>query len=121
MRRTLMADIKAGDEVRVFDVNGKRMGQPEGGWPGTVEKVGRKLVDIRYRGRVQSFRLDTRRSNDGYAHQSFKTPEQAAVDGRHARAADFLQECRISMPYTAYSAEQLEALADLVRSFGKGR
>ena len=39
-----MADIKVGDEVLVFDVNGRRMGQPEGGWPGEVTKVGRRLA-----------------------------------------------------------------------------
>jgi hypothetical protein len=40
--------IEAGDEVRVFDVNGRRARQPDGGWKGTVTKIGRTLIHIDY-------------------------------------------------------------------------
>lgn len=93
-------DIKPGDEVRVFD--GTRA-QPPGGWPGTVTRIGRTLLDIQYCGRVQAFRRDTQVSNEkqyGYGTK-FLTLDEVAEDEH------------------TFSTEQIEKLADLVRSFTK--
>jgi hypothetical protein len=74
--------LKVGDRVQVFDINGPRRGQPEGGWDGTVAKVGRTLIHVnysaKYRHRPQVFRMDTGRSNDSYSHQFIQTVEEAA-------------------------------------------
>lgn len=113
-----MPDIKVGDEVRVFDVNGSRMGQPQGGWHGSVVKVGRKLVDIKYGGRIQKFRIDDRRSNDSYGHQSFKTPAEVTEDERREHAVEALNAQHIQVtPQCRLTVDQLEALADVVRKF----
>ncbi|MGS2645884.1 beta barrel domain-containing protein [Streptosporangium sp. G12] len=65
-----------GQEVRVFDVDGAEMGQPEGGWPGKVIKVGRRYATVSYRGRTGQFLLGTGRINDAYGHQWIMTLEQ---------------------------------------------
>lgn len=78
-----MTEIKVGDEVKVFDVNGHRFGQPEDGWDGIVVKVGRKLVDIKYNFCTKKFRLDTRSANDAFKHQYFKT--QTEVEATRVR------------------------------------
>lgn len=121
-----MADtpkLKVGDPVRVFDVNGRRMGMPSDGWPGTVVKVGRALVTIEHPGsRGQVFRLDGQRSNDGYAHQSFKTLEQAADDVRRGAALESLTAAGIGFARVRdrdYTTDQIEALAALVSTFTK--
>jgi hypothetical protein len=115
-----MGDIKLGDEVRVFDVNGRRMGQPEGGWPGTVVRVGRKLADIKYGGRVDTFRIDDRQANDKYGHQSFQTLKEAALDARRDAALKTLRDRRVSLGHgNTFTVEQIEKLADLVRTFEK--
>jgi hypothetical protein len=111
-----MAEIKVGDEVRIFDVNGRRMGQPEDGWPGNVVKVGRKLADIEYGGRTRTFRIDEGRSNDNYGHQFFKTLEQVSLDERFDRATDSLERCGIELIRGhRLTLEQIEALADFAR------
>lgn len=115
-----MGDIKLGDEVRVFDVNGRRNGQPEGGWPGEVVRVGRTLVDIQYRSRIDSFRIDSGRVNDKYGHQWFKTLEQAAAAERLNGAHQILREHKVSLERgNTFTADQVERLAALVRSFDK--
>lgn len=115
-----MGDIKLGDEVRVFDVNGSRMGQPEDGWPGKVVRVGRKLVDITYGGRVQTFTIADRLSSDRYNHQYFQTPEEAALDARRDEALKTLRDRRVSLGHgKTFTVEQIEQLAALVRSFDK--
>lgn len=114
--------LKVGDEVRVFDVNGNRLGQPEGGWVGTVTKVGRKLVTIQtgdgYNGEKQ-YRLEDQMANDNYGHRRFKTLEQAAQDERRAEAMDVLRNAGINFGYRAipFTVDQLEELAALVQSW----
>lgn len=113
-----MPDLKVGDKVRVFDVNGRRQGQPEGAWVGEVVKAGRKLVTIKYGWRVQVFRIEGQRANDSYGHQHFKSPEQAERDLRASKARGVLRERRIKLDWDAkFTVEQLEALAELVKSF----
>lgn len=118
------SEIKVGDEVRVFDVNGRRMGMPEGGWPGTVLKVGRSLVTIQAPRCGGVFRLDTRRSNDSWAHGSFMTVEEAAESVRYEKASETLRELGIQIIAKCegdFTAADLEALVKLVRSFGGKR
>lgn len=38
--------VRAGDKVRLFDVNGTQYGMPPAGWPGKVAKVGRTLLHV---------------------------------------------------------------------------
>ena len=105
-----MADLKEGEEVRVFDVNIRRDGP--GSWPGRVEKVGRTLAHISYRGRTETFLLSDGRRNDKYGHQRFRTLGQVAEDDRRAAALKILWDhgvklglgCRLSL-------RQIEALA----------
>jgi hypothetical protein len=114
--------VKVGDEVRVFSVNGKRAGQPEGGWVGEVTRVGRKLIDIKYPGAyahsgVETFRLDGQKTNDEYAHESFQTMEQFAQSERKSTAQAALRDAGLELETRARSRltlEQLEALAEVV-------
>ncbi|MEV4672798.1 hypothetical protein AB0K34_14170 [Actinomadura sp. NPDC049382] len=111
-------DLRVGDEVRVFDQNGRRMGQPDAGWPGTVTKIGRLLVTIEYRGKSAQFRLDTQVVNDGYGHRYFKTLQQAARHQRLGRALYTLHEHQIRLAVGhRLTLEQIEALADVARKF----
>ena len=113
-----MTTLKAGDEVRVFDVNGKRVGQPDGGWPGTIVKVGRTLVHVAYRSRTETFRIDGGASNDGYEHQHFLTMTEAAVRNRHGAARAILRTHKIALEYGhGLTLDQIEALAEVARTF----
>ena len=115
-----MVDLKVGDEVRVFDINGRRMGQPDGGWQGTVTKVGRTLVYVDYGHRNGQFRIDTGRANDSYGHRYFKTLEQAASDARLSHALARLKGGPVRLESGhRLTVEQIERLADLVASFTK--
>lgn len=113
-----MSDIQVGDEVRVYDVNGRRQGQPEGGWAGTVEKVGRSLVYIDYpRGRgAEPFRLSDQRRNDSYGHQYFRTLAQAEEWDRRSDAVGVLRERGVELSNRySFTLEQIEALAEVVQ------
>ena len=93
-----MTGIKAGDEVRVYDVNSApaRRGQHDPGEPGKVVKVGRTLVHIEYFHRTETFRIEDGRRNDNYGHQWFLTLEQAEVILMHDRIENFLAAHRLS-------------------------
>jgi hypothetical protein len=112
-----MTDLKVGDEVRVF--NGARS-TPETGWPGEVTRTGRMLIDIRYCGRTQQFRMDTRRSNEkqyGYGIW-FETVNEAQDAARRRKALAELKEFGISVSRDAdFTAEQIEALVNTARRF----
>jgi len=87
------AKLAVGDEVRVFDVNGHRHGQPADGYAGRVVRVGTKLVRIAYgRGHSKVFRLDTRCTNDAYGHQSYQTVAEAEARMRYAAALAVIRE-----------------------------
>ena len=112
--------VKVGDPVKVFDVNGSRRGQPLGGYDGEVKRVGRVLVTIHYQGHTDVFRVDTRRTNDAYGHQSFKTLARIALDARRTKALttikDFgLEPARLGVNKTPL--HQLEALAEVIAGF----
>ena len=125
-------DLAEGQEVRVFDrSNGRRTGQPEGGWPGVITRVGRVLVTINYGHRISrsdreyhkttDFRIGTQWLNDkqyGTATR-FMTMEQAAKSLRRSAAIKALQKHRHIIRLEAYhdfSTEKLEALAGLLES-----
>lgn len=117
-----MAAIREHDKVRVFDVNGSRSGQPEGGWIGTVVKVGRTLAHIDYEGarETQTFRLNDGRRNDDYAHRYFLTLAEAAERDRIGAADETLRAHGVELSYRrTFTLEQREALADVVRTWGQ--
>lgn len=115
-----MTTLQVGDEVRVFDVNGSRRGQPEGGYVGHIVKVGRTLAHIEYKGWTETFRLDNGRRNDNYGHQWFKTLEQAALDERRSVAEAVLRNVGVELSHRrSFTLEQIEALAEVAKTFGK--
>jgi len=120
MTTTTTTDIKPRDEVRVFDTNGRRAGQPDGGWPGIVVKVGRTLAHIDYgdtRERIETFRLSDGRRNDDYGHRYFLTLEQVAGRDRKAEAVAVLRARRIVLDHGhSLTLEQIEALAEVVKT-----
>lgn len=88
-----MAKYEVGQEVRVSDINGRRLrSYPPGGWSGIVTKVGRKLVTVRYQSREQVFRIETGQSNDDYGHQSINTLEETEQYLRYGKAQEALKE-----------------------------
>jgi hypothetical protein len=116
-----MVDIKLnpGDDVRVFDQNGSRIGQPDGGWPGKVVKVGRTLVTIAYGYGQGQFRLDTRKLNDNYGHRSFMTPEEVAQTRRQTVAWETLNKAGFQRDYAVKEPPLglLEALAKVITEY----
>ena len=117
-----MAGIKLRDEVRVFDINGSRAGQPEGGWMGHVVKVGRTLAYIDYgdiRERIETFRLDTqRRNNDPYGQRYFRTLAEVADLDRRSVAMEALKAHGVELSHRhSFTIEQREALAEVVKTW----
>jgi hypothetical protein len=95
---TTLRDLKVGDRVQVFESWGR--GVPEGGYDGTVTKVGRKLITVDHPGgRGQVFRLETGTSNDEYGHAHIRTVEQAAEDLRERKALNELAEFGLRFQY----------------------
>ena len=112
--------VAVGDTVKVFDVNGAMYGQPLSGWDGEVKRVGRVLVTIYYQSHTGVFRMDTRRTNDDYGRQSFKTLARVALDARRTKALtvikDFgLEPARLGVNKTPL--HQLETLAEVIAGF----
>lgn len=105
-----------GQEVFVFDINGRRSGQPEGGWPATIVKVGRTLVEISWfitgrTSRTEKFRMDRQVVNDGYGHRSFQTLEQRDLRERQNNAQKILRKHRITLEYDhSLTPDTLEAI-----------
>lgn len=111
--------LQPGDEVRVFDRNATRVGQPEGGWIGHVARVGRKLAYIdwpRASGDTPDpFRLEDGRRNDNYGGQWFRTLEQVTEDQRWSAAVGVLRDARVDIrPGHSLSLDQVEAMAAIV-------
>jgi hypothetical protein len=120
-----LADLKVGDRVQVFDVNGRRRGAPKGGLDGTVVKVGRKLITVRYgHGYTKVFRLDGGRANDDYGHQWIETPEQAADNARRDELVQRLRdgglEVRIGRQLPTRTLEAVAKALDESVSGGSG-
>lgn len=103
-----------GDPVVVFDINGRRMGQPDGGWPSTVTKVGRKIVTVQSDSGLQTweFRIGTRLANDDFHHQWFKTLDQIELDQRRHAAVTALAARRVRIESGSdLTLIEIEALA----------
>lgn len=121
----MTSQVQPGDEVRVFDVNGRRMGQLEGGWPGRVVKVGRTRVYIAYAGAAfgkqeagEPFSLETGKRIDAYGHRWFKTLAQAEQDARREAARKILRDHGIILDWDRqFSVEQAEQLAAVVQGW----
>ena len=109
--------LTVGQEVRVFDVNGSRMGQPPGGWPGTITGIGRTLVHVDYGRRgPQAFRIDGCRANDQYGHQSFLTLREVAQEARRTAAVWTLGAHGVRLdPGHDLTLEQIEAMSTILR------
>jgi hypothetical protein len=104
--------LKVGDKVIVVDVNFSR-------FTGEVLKVGRKLATIEYRGRTSEFYLETRRVNDNYGHQSYKTLEEVALEDREDAAYKVLKGAGLSRDnyHQKTPLDLLEALAETVKNY----
>lgn len=113
-------DLSIGQGVRVRGRNGNRPGQPRGGWPGEVVRIGRTLVDIVSGAGKMDFRIDSQKSNDDVGYYSFKTLEQAALDDRLDTAVETLRASKVTLGFGhGLTLEQIEELADVVRTFLK--
>lgn len=115
-----MATIQAGDEVRVFE-RWRRGNHEDTSVPGTVVKVGRALVTIKYQGGGEGvFRLDTGHLNDkNYGNQTyFLTPEQAVARERVKTALVALKNAgfEVRLGHRPPGA-LIEALAAVVTTF----
>ena len=113
-------NLEVGDEVRVFDRNGSHMGQPPGGWPGKVVKIGRKYVTVEYGSRSDLFDKETGRLKDSHGHRRVETLEQVALEARQDRAIQTLRSHGIDLRRGhRLSLEQIEALAQLAATFAE--
>ena len=113
-----METYEVGQEVLVFNINGKRAGQPEGGWPGTIIKVGRKNVTIKYGSyHTFTFSMETQRQTH-LSHTWFKTLEQAAEDARRSSAIDRIRLHGLSFSSSGHrqatSTTTLERVAEVL-------
>lgn len=109
------AAYKTGQVVYVYDVNGGRGGVPKE-QPGTVVKVGRKLVTVEYgHGYTKAFRIEDGRSNDNYGHHWIKTEGQRRTDNRRSEAVATLRDAGITVePRCRLTVGTLETLALVV-------
>lgn len=109
-------DIYVGMKVKVFDVNGRRIGQPDSGWDGVVTAVRRTKCDIDYGDpRRYAFDIERQRIEDGYAHRYFKTLEEADHDERYGAAkAAILASGLGKGDLTQIPLVKLEAIAALL-------
>lgn len=116
--RGVMSEWTVGQEVRVFDVNGLRLGQPSGGWPGEVVKVGRKLFHVRYARGTEAFRLETGRRNDLYEHCHVETVGGAIRRMLADSYRETLRRHGFELRYPSPSLAKLEAVATLLETMG---
>lgn len=108
--------------MRIFDVNGSRLGQPAGGWPATVVKVGTKLVTLRRVGRSwrdEVFRIEEQTKNNDWGHESFLTLAQVAEKSERTRAVETMRAHGITIHSSGGSipTEKLVAVARTLATF----
>lgn len=131
-----MASLQKGDEVRVFSRSRYQQRAPEGGWIGSVTRVGRKYATAEYetqdgqgdgvRTSRRTIEFDLASGNErGDRTQNGKcvrTPEQVEDGKRRADALDALKawdiEFRLGRHHDV-TTEQLEQLAAVVRTWDK--
>lgn len=107
--------VELNEAVCVFDINGSRLGQPAGGWPGTVTKAGPKLVTVAYNGTMGVFRRKDG-SAAGGGHQHYLTVDEAEEAQRARAARKNLAALGVEVtPRCNLSAGQLEAMLRAVQ------
>lgn len=110
-------DIFVGMKVKVFDVNSRRSGQPDGGWDGEVVAVRRTKCDIDYGdARQRTFGIESQHVEDGYRHRFFRTLEEAELLDRRSAAREVINEHLVHGPLSAVPLEKLEAIAAILTS-----
>jgi hypothetical protein len=120
---TATAEIQVDQEVRVFDSPywAERSGMPPGGWVGRIIKITPKQVHIRYGeiGRVDVFAREGQRIASGDIWRKFRTLPQVEEDERWHAALHVLRQREIKLDPRSFTIEQVEALAEVVKTFGK--
>ena len=108
-------EVKVGDTLRVFDVNGRRRGEPNDGCEGLVVKAGPKLLHVTYNGHTLAFRRETGATNDNYGHQYLRTAEQVADDMARDEAWAILRTHGLSRDFGrgGLSTPALQAIAKI--------
>lgn len=131
MRNT--TDIKVGGEVRVLTHNRYRK-FPEGGYQGTVIKVGRKYATAEYEvtamfmGREETFRrtiefdmADGEERGSSYRSGDYaRTPRQLERDERRNKALLLLKDKGVELNFrreNSLALDQIESLAEVVKSW----
>jgi hypothetical protein len=122
-----LSHLKAGDPVRVFEVNGH---PPAGGWEGKVESVGRKYLVIAFFRSLDGPEHEIRvqisdgRSPDQYRRFTVQTPDEADEAVRRSEALATLRSVRIRYDGDCReqaSTEMLEELAAVVIRHSSGK
>lgn len=115
-----LEDVAVGDRVQVFDVNGRRAGQPPGGWDGTVVRKGHKLIDVEFGHTTQTYRIDTGQWNnrDFATHSWIRTPEEAQRNQRRGEALTRIRELGFNdTGRVSHSLETLEAVVKTLEAY----
>lgn len=109
-------DIYVGMKVKVFDVNGRRLGQPDGGWDGEVVAVRRTKCDIEYvGGRGQrTFDIASQHVEDAFRHRYFQTLEEADLARRRAAVRKVINAKFIQGSLSDIPLEKLEAIVAIL-------
>jgi hypothetical protein len=113
---TTTPDIKVGDEVRVY-FNSRTAGQL-----GEVVRIGRTRLTVRVNGRNEDFYIETQQGvgpQSGYGTR-FRTMADEAEYERRQTALATLKARNVEprMGYErSFTTEQIEALAEVVKTF----
>jgi hypothetical protein len=111
-------DIYVGMKVKVFDVNGRRLGQPDEGWDGEVVAVRRTKCDIEYGSgdpRQRTFDIDSQHVEDNYRHRYFRTLEEAETVARTSAARAVINDKIVREGMSRIPLEKLEAIAAILQ------
>jgi hypothetical protein len=114
-----MTTLKPGDEVRVLGPARRYRDMPEGGYPGTVVKAGRRYAtaEAERLGSV-TFDMETGLERGGGFDLRVKTPERVAADYRADQACKVLYQAGFEIRVGRHpSGELLEALAAVAENF----
>ena len=115
--------LKVGEEILVFDTNGTKVGQPEGGWVGQVISVGPKYITVKYPGgsgvnKTTQFGVESWRNHTGF--RQLRTREEHILVKRRAQADVVLREHKVYFGTgNTFTLEQIEQIAKLIGTFPK--
>lgn len=109
-------DIHVGMKVKVFDVNSRRSGQPDGGWDGTVTAVRRTKCDIDYGdSRQKTFDIESQHVEDHFRHRFFRTLEENDRAQRYSAARQMIVDSGLTNGnISQVPLEKLEAIAAIL-------